>query len=217
MQSSRDKVAEFMRHIGSETPDSVTDRDPAIAGVRISLIMEELHETHKAMLAGDPVETADGFADLKYVVIGTAVAYGLPIDDFFYAPFPINEPPNAVSAASLMLAVTPWLRDVAYALAGREDLGSILHGLDVALSMEAAALGLPLREVFDEVHRSNMTKEGGYRIGAAKYGAGGGKGPGYSAPGIASVLGRHICRHANVVTMDAMPPIDVCQDCGDVL
>jgi hypothetical protein len=140
------------------------------------------------MLAGDAVETLDGFADMKYVVIGTAVAYGLPMDDFFYAPFPVMTQPDAVSAASLMLAVTPWLKDVAYALAGREELGKALHGLDVALSMEAAALGLPLREAFDEVHRSNMTKEGGYRIGAAKYGQGGGKGVWYQPPDIAGVL-----------------------------
>jgi predicted HAD superfamily Cof-like phosphohydrolase len=188
MQSSRDKVAEFMRHIGIDVPSAETDRDPAVAGIRTSLIMEETFETHKAMLAGDVIETLDGFADMKYVVIGTAVAYGLPLDDFFYAPFPLRDAPNAVSAASLMLAVTPWLRDVAYALAGRVDLGSALHGFDVALSMEAAALGLPLREAFTEVHRSNMSKEPGRNIGAAKYGISGGKGPGYSKPNIAGVL-----------------------------
>jgi hypothetical protein len=212
--TSREKVAEFMWHIGSETPDGVTDRDPAIAGVRMSLILEETFETHKAMLAGDVVETLDGFSDMKYVVVGTAVAYGLPMDDFFYMPFPVTARPDAVSAASLMLAVTPWLRDVAWALAGREDLGKALRGLDVALSMESAALGLPLREAFDEVHRSNLTKEGGYRIGAAKYGLGGGKGAGYQPPDIAGVLRRAVCQHTNVVTMDVAPPINVCQDCG---
>jgi hypothetical protein len=45
-----------------------------------------------------------------------------------------------------------------------------------------------LRELFAEVHRSNMTKEAGYRIGAAKYGPGGGKGPGYEAPDILRIL-----------------------------
>jgi hypothetical protein len=99
MQSSREKVAEFMRHIGSETPDGVTDRYPAIAGVRMSLILEETFETHKAMLAGDAVEALDGFSDMKYVVVGTAVAYGLPMDDFFYAPFPARTQPDAVSAS----------------------------------------------------------------------------------------------------------------------
>jgi predicted HAD superfamily Cof-like phosphohydrolase len=183
-------VAEFMQHIGSETPDHETDREPAVAGVRMSLIMEELCETHAAMLRSDLVEVADGLADTKYVIIGTAVAYGLPINDFFYAPFPVAAMPDAVSAASLMLAATPWLKDVAYALAGREDLGKALRGLDVALSMEAAVLGLPLRELFAEVHRSNMTKEPGYCIGAAKYGPGGGKSTKYSQPDIAGILAK---------------------------
>jgi dCMP deaminase len=186
--TSREMVAEFMAHIGSDVPDRVTDRAPAVAALREQLILEELLETHRAMAAGDAAEALDGLADLKYVVVGCAVAYGLPMEDFFYAPSPAMDAPDAAAAASLMLACTGPLRDAAWALAGREDLGAALRALDVALSMEAAALGLPLREAFAEVHRSNMTKEPGHRIGAAKYGPGGGKGPGYRPPDIESVL-----------------------------
>jgi predicted HAD superfamily Cof-like phosphohydrolase len=186
--TSRAMVAEFMQHIGSEVPERVTDRELAVAAMREQLIVEEYLETHKAMAMGDTVEALDGLADLKYVVVGCAVTYGLPMDDFFYAPSPAREAPDAIAAASLALACWPFMRDAAYALAGRSDLGAALRGLDVALSMEASALGLPLREAFAEVHRANMTKEPGYRIGAAKYGPGGGKGPGYSPPDLVTVL-----------------------------
>lgn len=188
MQNSRAMVAEFMRHIGSDTPEQETDREPAIAGIRLHLVAEELLETYDAMTKCDIVESLDGLADLKYVVVGTAVAYGLPMNDFFYAPSPAREAPDVASAMSLMLACTPWLKTLTYALVGREDLGHALRGFDVALSMEAAALGLPLKEAFAEVHRSNMTKEPGAAIGAAKYGLGGGKGPSYRPPEMAAVL-----------------------------
>jgi len=212
MKSSREMVAEFMARIGSEVPGAETDRPPEVAAVRWQLVLEELLEAHRAMAAGDVVEAADGLADLKYVVVGCAVAYGLPMADFFYAPSPARDAPDAVAAASLMLACAGPLRDMAWALAGREDLGAALRALDVALSMEAAALGLPLLELFAEVHRSNMTKEPGYHIGAAKYGPGGGKGPSYSPPDILGTLeaaGWGPCRHANVATTDSAPPVDV--------
>lgn len=45
---------------------------------RISLIEEEFKELIDAMRAGDLVKIADGCADLKYVVLGTEVVYGIP-------------------------------------------------------------------------------------------------------------------------------------------
>lgn len=57
----------------------------------------------------------------------------------------------------------------------------------------AVEWGLPLKEAFDEVHRSNMTKEGGgYRADGKVM-----KGPNYSPPDIAGVLARHDSRASN--------------------
>lgn len=54
----------------------------------------------------------------------------------------------------------------------------------------AVEWGIPLKEVFDEVHRSNMTKEGGgYRADGKVM-----KGPNYSPPDIAGVLARHAAK-----------------------
>jgi predicted HAD superfamily Cof-like phosphohydrolase len=44
---------------------------------------EELRELLEAMRAEDVTEIADGLADLLYVVFGTAVAYGIPMDGVF--------------------------------------------------------------------------------------------------------------------------------------
>jgi predicted HAD superfamily Cof-like phosphohydrolase len=50
---------------------------------REALMVEELQELLEAMATEDPVEIADGLADLLYVVFGTAVVYGIPMDEVF--------------------------------------------------------------------------------------------------------------------------------------
>ena len=51
--------------------------------LRIRLMVEEVVETCRGILTGNLVETADGLADSLYVVFGTAIAYGIPIDKVF--------------------------------------------------------------------------------------------------------------------------------------
>ena len=52
---------------------------------------------------------------------------------------------------------------------------------------DAVACGLPAQELFEEVHRSNMTKQYGVRTGVGKaY-----RGTGYEPPRIAEILGTH--------------------------
>jgi hypothetical protein len=58
-----------------------SDRNPAIA--RLSLIAGELQELVDAFMKGDEVEAYDAVVDLLYVVVGTAVCYGWPVDAGF--------------------------------------------------------------------------------------------------------------------------------------
>ena len=52
---------------------------------------------------------------------------------------------------------------------------------------DAVACGLPAQELFEEVHRSNMTKQFGIRTGLGKaY-----RGTGYEPPRIGEILGAH--------------------------
>lgn len=51
--------------------------------VRIHLIAEELGELALALAQKDAVKTADALADLIYVVVGTAVAYDIPLSEVF--------------------------------------------------------------------------------------------------------------------------------------
>jgi predicted HAD superfamily Cof-like phosphohydrolase len=54
--------------------------DEKTALFRLELLSEEVSELVKAMSAGDIVEISDALADIVYIVIGTAVAYNIPLD-----------------------------------------------------------------------------------------------------------------------------------------
>lgn len=52
---------------------------------RVGLVIEEAGELAIALAQGDRVGTLDALADLAYVVVGAAVAYGLPLAEAFEA------------------------------------------------------------------------------------------------------------------------------------
>ena len=180
-------TADFMRCMGFPVP--IPNPDAATEALRMNLIVEELGETHKAMAAGDLIETADGLADTLYVIAGTAATYGAPFDLPEYVLECSPRMPTAEHASSLLLEMLPGLDLTARALASLGSEVSIevaLTSLGDALAGEAAALCLPLRALFDEVHRSNMSKDAAPAVGVV--GKRGGKGPNYSPPDIAGVL-----------------------------
>lgn len=57
--------------------------DPAVGLVRTHLIAEELSELSLGLAERDLTKVADAVADLAYVVVGTAVAFGLPLASLF--------------------------------------------------------------------------------------------------------------------------------------
>ena len=69
----------YGHHISSEPQrhDTVPER---VFYLRDKLIEEEFHEFEDAQTRE---EVADALADLLYVVFGTAVSYGIPIDEVF--------------------------------------------------------------------------------------------------------------------------------------
>ena len=107
------QIAEFMRRCDQEVAKYPQLPDEKIVTLRIRLMVEELlgaievekewdqlddveksrylhhlvlnksDELVKSMIEGDLVGVADGIADVLYVVIGTAIAYGINIQEVF--------------------------------------------------------------------------------------------------------------------------------------
>lgn len=75
------KVRDFHLKYGFEV-DSRDNLGPTtLALSRLHLIQEETAELAAALSTGDAIETLDALADLQYVVLGTAVAFGLPLPE----------------------------------------------------------------------------------------------------------------------------------------
>ena len=83
MKSAQQKVRDF--HVAFDIP-SISFPSKISSGAiarRMALINEETAELYVAMHMGDLIGIADGLADLLYVVLGTAVEYGIEIEPIF--------------------------------------------------------------------------------------------------------------------------------------
>jgi predicted HAD superfamily Cof-like phosphohydrolase len=76
-----DMVREFHQKVGQ--PDSPSPDISQHRELRLSLIGEELKELRDALEADDVIAVADGLADLMYVVIGSALQWGIPLERVF--------------------------------------------------------------------------------------------------------------------------------------
>jgi predicted HAD superfamily Cof-like phosphohydrolase len=75
----RDFHQAFGQRIGEkpELPD-LAERD-----LRVNLLREEFREYIDAETDNNLIEVADALADIIYIACGTAVSYGIPLDDVF--------------------------------------------------------------------------------------------------------------------------------------
>jgi predicted HAD superfamily Cof-like phosphohydrolase len=77
-------VLEFHKKYGHMMSSQPNHEVPGeVKQLRSDLIMEEFNEFFTAFLRNDLVEMADGCADLIYVLVGTMISYGIPIDRIF--------------------------------------------------------------------------------------------------------------------------------------
>lgn len=90
MHKWQQMVRDFMEKAEQTTPDTPTVPNMEVAMLRFRLIGEELHELWLAidsMYALSPEDlneqVADAVADLMYVVLGTAVSWGIDIEPVF--------------------------------------------------------------------------------------------------------------------------------------
>jgi len=176
---------------------------PKCRTIRLQLPVEEFGELAMAHAAGDLVGCLDGLADIEYVLCGTLVAaaadrsgQGALIPDYEQAS---SGPPRMPGADLFLQLSADFLAVIgghASALAGG-DWQSIAGSALLARARLAclwAAFRVPegLRQaLFDEVHRSNMTKLGADGKPVVNEAGRVVKGPSYEPPKLAIVLAQH--------------------------
>lgn len=80
MEKMQRALVDFHRAMNQPVGEYPAFRD---VDLRVKLITEEVAETIAAIKAGDMIETIDGICDSLYVLIGTAVAFGIDLEPFF--------------------------------------------------------------------------------------------------------------------------------------
>lgn len=81
--SNHNKVKEFHETYGAYISEESKLPDSSIRELRKSLLQEEFDEYMKAEEDNDLVEIADALGDMMYIIYGTAISYGIPLDDIF--------------------------------------------------------------------------------------------------------------------------------------
>ena len=76
-------VKDFHIAFGQRVGDKPELPDTKERTLRMKLLAEEMYEYTVAENENDLVEVADALADIIYIACGTAVAYGIPLDDVF--------------------------------------------------------------------------------------------------------------------------------------
>lgn len=157
MLKALEQVTEFHRAFGhpvaldkflAATPDEHT-----MAVARQSWIAEEETEIQQAFEANSLKDLADGLVDLRYFILGSAVAYGTPLDAG-----------EAQSAAKHALAAVVNAMYWAYVKTPHDNehvrREAIVHA-EIVIQGVAALYGIPLEAVFKYVHeKGNMSKLG---------------------------------------------------------
>lgn len=83
MRVEQEKVALFHEKHSLPTAERPGMVPRVLQDQRYKLIAEELNELDEAMDVGSLVQVADALADLLYVVLGTAVVFGIDMEPIF--------------------------------------------------------------------------------------------------------------------------------------
>jgi predicted HAD superfamily Cof-like phosphohydrolase len=191
-------VREFMvKHGQYRTACPGVEIPQDVAMLRVRLICEEHGELIAALHERDLVKVADALCDMLYVIYGTGDAYGIPL---FPEGYPYNSQwfktsPTFLSVDKCMSAyaqLSSYVTEVARVLARpTNDIGQFseirrrLEDLTSAVFKVAYSFGLPIEELFTEVHRSNMTKG---KLGGNQKGGKVGKSSSFEPPQLAQII-----------------------------
>lgn len=131
--------------------------------LRAKLIIEEAAETLFAIMSSDEVEFADGLGDLDYVVEGAAITFGIDINENLEYAMSIHENKLYVELIGhLVLEVRHLTQDLTvedYIYKNRiEHVQAGLTNLKAIVWTIANQGGIPLKEVIEAIHESNMSK-----------------------------------------------------------
>lgn len=81
--TNNDMVKKFQEIFGANIGSKVALPDEDERILRIKLLREEFDEYLEGEDNNDIIEIADALGDMMYIIYGTAISYGIPLDEVF--------------------------------------------------------------------------------------------------------------------------------------
>lgn len=158
-------VQDFHVKFGQPVGD-YSNPQPSRTALRSSLILEEGEETSDAMRKRDMIGTADGLCDLLYVTYGCAVETGLKLGiPSFDGERDVDKILNGDDYDEAGRSSFVWQCALVAQILNEKHrfkiLGRWLNNLATECLFAAIDLGIDIKPLFEEVHRTNMLKVGG--------------------------------------------------------
>ena len=156
MRKAIEQVTAFHRAFGHTVAlDKIASQHRTVRGMaeaRAAWIVEERDEIHEAFYDKDKVKFADGLADMRYFILGSAVAFGVAGAD---------DHGLQVDALVELLDTVAEAVNGAYRFQSARTQALETLKAEIVLRGIASLYGIPLDDVFTLVHeKGNMAKLG---------------------------------------------------------
>lgn len=155
LRKAYSQVKEFMEASGQPTYAEPREASPKEQEFRRDLLLEEVTELLFASMLGDRLEQLDGICDTIYILMGDLLTYGLNVGDTMEDYVKRETSPGAKrdTSGNTIEILSRLLGDIyAKPVFTFEALISILKVANI-LGLHTA-----IKEGFERVHKSNMTK-----------------------------------------------------------
>jgi predicted HAD superfamily Cof-like phosphohydrolase len=179
-------VKEFHDKFGMVTPPSFTKVPEDLFKFRVLFFEEELNEYVESFETRDLPTAIDSLIDLVYITCGTALLYGVQLEDkpdpIFYEPA-TNDPPKFLEVDNHVDLVYNLKSDIKRFVVMHQIDDLVLNETGIKRSLStmfehctygAALMGFSKPRwdlLWNDVHRANMTKERALRAEQSKRGS----------------------------------------------
>lgn len=190
MDKDQQMVQDFHVKYGCEWNNKPTVVSTRTLILRCRLIMEEAAEFVSGASNRNLTEMLDALCDLRYVINGAAVVLGVDLSaSKYYSRCKMQEVnpclPNDFSLIEHIQTISMASSGFVYAISKDiEYMTRSLCNINEVIDLAAIALKIDLDPLYAEVHRSNMTKDGGGQDAGGKVV----KGPNFEPPNLEKLI-----------------------------
>jgi predicted HAD superfamily Cof-like phosphohydrolase len=157
----------FGHPINNELQTDIFDNDMKLVNFRLSLINEEIKELNDAYKLKDKVEIIDALGDILYVVFGMCLVFGIDYDTYYdyNTTYDKNKKTNldyflVNDDTNFLMFLDMYFNNLKSSCENKNMSSVITQTCEIVLLIFifCNSMNINIIEIFNEVHRSNMSK-----------------------------------------------------------